>query len=236
MSFMDTLTEGTPSTVEQQTTTETAAATEEKPFLVVGDRVFKTQEDAIKHINSAQEHISKLENDWDNATTLIDRQSELLERSSRVDELVSAVKQNSSSQEEHTAPVDRGELIAEAINAFEQRQSERTVQEQRRSNWTNVSSTLNKLYGDKADEVVQKVIGEHGISMDRAVELAGDMPTIFLRMFDEGKSSTVKPNISSVNTEVVASQPAEGPRRSFMRMSSKDKARYIQAKLAEYND
>ena len=234
MSFMDSLTEGTPSTVKQEP--QAPVVNEESAFLQVGDRVFKTQEDAIKHINSAQEHIQKLEKDWENATSLIDRQSELLERSSRVDELVSAVKQNTSSQEENTTPVDKGEIIAEAINAFEQRQKEATVLQQRQENAARVQSTLNQLYGDKADEVVQKVIGEHGISMDDAVKMAGDMTAVFLKLFNEGHRSTAKAHTSSVNTEAVATRPAQAPHKSIMKMSSKERAAYIQSKLAEYNN
>ena len=195
-SFMEQVEGSQPQTTEgNQSPTDNQQ--QEKPFLQVGERVFKTPEDAIKHIDSAQQHIQKLEKDWESATALVERQDQLLEKAARVDELMSAVEQNSSRNTEGTTQLSKEEVIAEAITAFEQRQQVATIQEQQAQNWNTVTGTLTKLYGDKTDEVVQKVAGENDMTLEEAAELAKTKPKVFLKMFDSPSSMpTAKPNTS----------------------------------------
>lgn len=230
-SFMNPMVDGTPlpATTEQQA----QPVRQDDPFLQIGDRVFKTKEDAINHFNSAQSHISKLEKDWEDATTLIDRQSELLDRARRVEELASAIEQNSSTKAEPTPHLKKEDIIAEAMNAFEQRQKEATVQETKKANWNAVTETLSKMYGEKTDEVVQKVIGENGISLEEAVNMASSYPKVFLKMFGGTQTTTSpRPHTSSVSTAVAGTAGAP-PRKSILRMSTKEKAAEVQRRLAE---
>lgn len=209
-----------------------------QPFLKVGDRVFSTPEDAAKNIEHAQTHIDKLERDWEAATKLIERQEQLLERSSRVDDILNAVKdkEQASGDAESTAQLSEEDVINKAISAFEQRQTQQAMAQQQEENWNQVTSALTQTYGEKTDEVVQKVAADNGMSLEDAATMARTYPKVFLKMFDTSGNPNPKPNRSSVNTEAFANQPAQAPRKSIMKMSSKEAADYVQRKLAELED
>ena len=212
---------------------------EEQVFLRVGDRVFKTQEDAINHISSAQNHISKLENDFSAATGLIDRQQELLERSSKFDEVMDAVtnRNNSSGNAEETPKLSKEEVIADAVKAFEQRQTELTRAQQAEQNWNSVTGALTQAYGDKTDEVVQKVASENGLSIQEAAEMVKTHPKVFLKMFDvKANKPSAQPTRSSVNTEQVGVSQSQGPRKRFTNLSMKDRAARVHQMLQEFQE
>lgn len=214
--------------VEQQTN---------EPFLAVGDRVFSTKEDVANNIESAQTHIQKLEQDFENATKLIDRQSELLEKSRRVDDILDAVKkQEPSGDAESTTQLSEEDVINKALSAFEQRQIEQTMQQEAERNWNQVTSALTQAYGDKTDEVVQKVAADNGMTLEDAASMARSYPKVFLKMFDAGSKPNPKPNTSSVNTEAFANQPSRPPRKSIMNMSARERAQYVQQRLQEFDE
>lgn len=223
-----------PSTEENQFSQE--QDTNQDYFLKVGDRVFKSKEDVEKHIDHAQNHISKLESDFESATTLVDRQQQLLEKAHKVDELMDAVanRQNSSGNAEETPQLSKEEVIADAVKAFEQRQTELTRAQQAEQNWNTVTSTLTQAYGDKTDEVVQKVAGENGLTVEEAADMARRHPKVFLKMFDVKSSKpSAQPTRSTVNTESVGNYTSSAPRKSIMSMSNKQKAQRVQQMLQE---
>tara|TARA_R100000544_G_C2216677_1_gene54987 strand:- start:44 stop:775 length:732 start_codon:yes stop_codon:yes gene_type:complete len=222
-------------TEEQQFSQEPQNNTEDY-FLKVGDRVFKSKEDVENHIGHAQNHISKLESDFEAATSLVDRQQMLLEKARKVDDLMDAVanNQNSSGNAEETPQLSKEEVIADAVKAFEQRQTEQTQAQQAEQNWNEVTSTLTQAFGDKTNEVVQKVASENGLSVEDAASMARKHPKVFLKMFDvQATKPSAQPTRSSVNTEGFSERPAEQPRKSFMRMSAKEKASRVHQMLQE---
>lgn len=243
MSFLNQNT-GEPSHQEANTESQQAAQQftenqsnqEEQVFLKVGDRVFKSQEEAVRHISSAQEHISKLENDFASATSLVDRQAQLLEKAKNVDDVMEALaSKNSSGNAEGTPQLSKDEVIADAIRAFELKQKEQTRAQQMEQNWSTVTSTLSQMYGDKTDEVVQKVAGENGLSIEEAATMAKSHPKVFLKMFDNGTyRSAAKPNQGSVNSLSV-NTPARTEHRPLARMSMKERAAEVQRRLQELN-
>lgn len=212
---------------------------QEQPFLVVGDRVFKTKEDAIKNISSAQEHISKIETNYQQAINLIEKQENALEKSSKIEELMEALakrKEESSGKAEETPSLNKDDFIADALKAFDQLQNERKSVEVEQSNWNEVSSTLTKAYADKTDEVVRKVAAENDLSWEEAVRLAKRSPKVFLKMFNLSNKATATVNTSSVNTEVFGQQRSNKPHKPLMRMSNRERAEYVRQRLAEFKD
>lgn len=234
--------EGTQPSQEADTTSSPAQqdnatpnSQEQEVFLKVGDRVFKTQEDAINHITHAQNHISKLETDFASATSLVDKQAELLEKARKVDEVMEALaKRDSSGNGEETPGLSKDEVIADAIRAFEQRQQEARQQETVQKNWEEVTNTLTKAYGDKTDEVVQKVAAENGLSIEEAAQMAQRHPKVFLKMFDvKSQPATAKPNLSTVNAQYVASSPSQSEYRPLSKMSMKERAAEVERRIQE---
>lgn len=202
-------------------------------FLEVGDRKFKSQEDAVHHISSAQEHIQKLESDFEAATGLLDRQQQLLDKSRNIDDVMEAVaRRDSSGNAEDTPQLSKEEVVADAIKAFEQKQEQQTLEQRRQANWDQVTGTLTQSYGDKTDEVVQKVAGENGLSIQEASEMARTHPKVFLKMFDTTPRYSAQPSIGSVNTQNI-NQPAERPHKPLTRMSMKERASEVQRRLQE---
>jgi len=224
-----------PAAENNQPVEQQPAGVEEQPFLKVGDRTFKSQEDAIRHVSSAQDYIQKLESDFEAATSLVDRQQQLLDKSKNVDDVMKAIAQrDSSGNAEPTTQLSKDEVIADALRAFEQQQEMRTAAQQKSENAKLVHTALTQSYGDKVDEVVQKVAGENGLSMQEAEEMATRHPKIFLKMFDTNVRQTAKPTQGGVNTQAVYTPP-EQPYRSLKRMSMKERAAEVQRRLQELN-
>jgi hypothetical protein len=211
------------------------APNNEAPFFQVGDRSFKTREDLEHHIQSAQNHIKKLESDFENATKLISTQDQALSTSSRIEDLLNAVanKQSTSSTAEETPKFSKEDVIAEALQSFEQRQVELSKRQQEEQNYSIVAQTLTAAYGNKTNEVVQKVAGENGMTYQEAEEYARRYPKAFLKMFDTKNISDARPNFSSVNTNTFANTPSERPKKSIMQMTVRERAAEVQRRLAE---
>ena len=109
-------TENNEQQVEQQ-----QAGQEEQVFLKVGDRTFKSKEDAERHITSAQQYIQKLENDFESSTDLIAKQEELLHQQRNIDAILDKIaERDSSGNAEATPQLSKDEVIADALRAFEQ--------------------------------------------------------------------------------------------------------------------
>lgn len=223
-----------PETNSQQLT-EQQPVESNKPFFQVGERVFKTQEDLAKHIEHSQNHIKKLEEDFTAATALVDKQDSLLARSQKVDELLEAYKQNSSGKVEDTPSLDKEEVIAEALRAFEQNQKTKTIQQQYEKNYNEVATVLTQHYGERVDDVVRKVSADNGLTFEESMEMARKHPKVLLKMFDLSKKTDARPTSGSVNTMAMPSTPAQGQRKRIMDMSNKERAAYIQSRLRELN-
>lgn len=218
-----------------QQLTEQQPVESNKPFFQVGERVFKTQEDLAKHIEHSQNHIKKLEDDFTAATALVDKQDSLLARSQKVDELLEAYKQNSSGKVGDTPSLDKEEVIAEALRAFEQNQKTKTIQQQYEKNYSEVATVLTQHYGERVDDVVRKVSADNGLTFEESMEMARKHPKVLLKMFDLSKKTDARPTSGSVNTMAMPSTPAQGPRKRIMDMSNKERAAYIQSRLRELN-
>jgi hypothetical protein len=236
MSFLEQANGETQSTENNnQQAEQQQAGSEEQVFLKVGDRAFKTQEDAERHVTSAQEYISKLENDYKASTDLIAKQEELLRQQRNIDDVLNKLaERDSSGNAEATPQLSKDEVIADALRAFEQHQQQMTEAQQRQANANMVRDALVQSYGDKLDEVVQKVAGDNGLSIEDATEMATKHPKVFLKMFDAQPRNTAKPTQSSVNTQAFRA-PEEKPFRSIKRMGMKERAAEVQRRLQELN-
>lgn len=234
MSFLDEANGSTQAAQENQIVEQQQeAGTEEQVFLKVGERTFKTKEDAERHVSSAQEYIQKLENDFKASTDLISKQDELLKQQRNIDDIMNKIaERDSSGNAEATPQLSKDEVIADALRAFEQHQQQMTAAQQRQANAQLVRSTLEQSYGDKLDEVVQKVASDNGLSIEDATDMATKHPKVFLKMFDTTPRSTAKPTQSSVNTQSFTA-PTQEPYRPIMNMSMKERAALVQKRLQE---
>lgn len=212
----------------------------QQPFLTVGDRVFKTKEDAARHIEAAQNHIKTVESNYDQATTLAVKQDELLQKASKVEELMKAVAKRgeSSGEGEVTTSLSKEELIADAVKAFDQLQSQRTAKQVEEDNWNKVTSALTTVYAEKTNEVVRKVAEENGLSLEDAAQMARRHPQVFLKMFDTKTKTTATVNSSSVNTYGMNTESANNNKtlKPIMKMSIKERAEYVRRRLSELQE
>lgn len=236
MSFLDQA-NGSQQTTEnnEQQVEQQQAGQEEQVFLKVGERTFKTKEDAERHVTTAQQYIEKLENDFKSSTDLIAKQEELLQKQRNIDDIMEKIaERDSSGNAEATPQLSKDEVIADALRAFEQHQQQMTEAQKRQENARMVRETLEKSYGDKLDEVVQKVAGDNGLSLEEAADMATKHPKVFMKMFDAQPRTTAKPTHSSVNTQAFTA-PEEKPFRSIKRMGMKERAAEVQRRLQELN-
>ena len=83
---------------------------QDQPFLSVGERVFKTKDDVVKKIENADNHIKTVEKNYEEALSLVAKQEEMLNKSSRIEELMEALakRRESSGQAEETTSLNAG--------------------------------------------------------------------------------------------------------------------------------
>lgn len=146
-----------------------------------------TKADLLKKLEHSESFIDTLKKERDDDRKLIQQVNDKLSEQVELKEVIEEMKRQGQfgTKEEKGEAVEKGvdpDKIAESV--FDRINSQK-VQEQREVNWKDVTSNLNKQFGEKTNETVYHRAQENGLSVAEAAELARSKPKVFLRMFPE---------------------------------------------------
>ena len=85
---------------------------------------------------------------------------------------------------------------------IDQRLNEREHTATRTRNLTSAKEHLIKVFGNSAEEALEKQSREMGISKDKLLDIASDAPAIFKRLFPEDKPKTQDPTMGTRSSEI----------------------------------
>lgn len=167
--------------------------TEVENFVGNGKK-YSSVEDALKSVPHAQKHIQTLEQELSQA------REELAKRKT-TEQLLDEIK--SGFLPENTPQVvefDQDKLVQLVDQTLSLKEKQRLSQQ----NAVSVTNKFTEQYGEKAEEVYNRIAKENGISVQELNKLASTSPAVVLKLAGFTKSSTIptKSN-SSVNTEAL---------------------------------
>jgi hypothetical protein len=143
-----------------------------------GDNLSADQVAALQQRDQhAQVHITKIETE--NAAM----RTEMTALAAKVDQLgdVDSIMEKLN-RVEGNSNVDIADVIAKAQSGVLDTLSSDAAEKLQTDNFKSVSDTLTAQYGDKTDEMVQKVCSEHNMSLDSMVALAKANPKAALAL------------------------------------------------------
>ena len=192
--------------VEQQVAQQPQVQADQ-PFLVQGERVFKTPDEVTTKLESADLFIEQLKQE--NAQ-LRDK----VESSTKVDAVLDALKNQEPQQVTQQAPeVQTPSTSSESVEQMVQKALAQTrATEQAEANLANARQAFTGKYGEKAGEVYNRKIAELGMSDAVASNLAKTSPEAFKALFVGESTQTFNSSIASssgVNTTALSQQPKE---------------------------
>lgn len=152
-------------------------------YLKVGDREFKSKGDVEKHIQNAQTHIANLEGENHDKDTLLQRQTELLEQSKTLEDVMKQVASPSQAGTESATPApSKDELVRIATEAATTAIQKDRTEEQEKANW-NMSLRAAQEVFENPDAAIEKRAQELGHNLDWAVKTAKANPSVFNALF-----------------------------------------------------
>ena len=227
-----------------QAPTTPEPSNDDQPFLVVGDRVFKSAEDLANHVSHAQSHIQKLEEEAATKDQLIDSLDSKLRESKTAEDLLKSA--NAPKPTDTTSAITAEQLaaalaqakagaVSEAVEAIKS-ESLKSVEQ---ANLNNLMSKAQERYGDNFRNVISEKAAALDIKGDAIDNLAKQNPKIFERLLIETKEQPADTNLTGgdINTAAFQGQGNESkPSKSFMKMSHKERAEFMRSRLAELED
>lgn len=163
--------------------------------LVGEGKKYKTVEDATKSLPHQVKHISTLEEE--NA-----KMREELAKSKAAEDLLQEIRNSSTEQQKQTS---QGVEVNEAVlsEIIEKKLTQRTQKQLQDDNARSVVQAMSGAFGDKAEEVYNKVAQDTGFSVVQLNQLAATNPKAVLKLVGvDGVKSNSSPVIeSSVNTQ-----------------------------------
>ena len=162
----------------------------------VGDgKKYNSIEDALKSVPHAQKHIQTLESEL---ATLKEELTKRKTAEELLDELKSGIQQPENTTQ--SAGIDQDTIT----NLLNQTLENREKQAKAKSNADAVARKFVEKYGDKAEEVYNKIAQESGLNVQQLNNLAASSPNVVLKLSGlEGSSTPVGKSSSSVNTEAL---------------------------------
>ena len=162
----------------------------------VGDgKKYNSVEDALKSVPHAQKHIQTLESEL---ATLKEELTKRKTAEELLDELKSGIQQPENTTQSVGIDQDK---ITELLN---QTLENRDRQTKAKANADSVARKFVEKYGDKAEEVYNRVAQESGLNAQQLNSLAASSPNIVLKLSGlEGVSTPVGKPTSTVNTEAL---------------------------------
>lgn len=169
-----------------------------------GNQKYATIEDALKGLNSAQEHISRLEQE---NTTF----KQGVEKSTTLQDVLNAMKPQESEAAPTSAPtLDEG-TIAELLEKVVERRDTASAQ---KSNASKVANKFQEVHGEEAEAKYYAAAAEVGFSKMEINRLSASNPTAVLKLLGvTAETGTVKPALrSDVTAASFAGNETEKPK------------------------
>jgi chromosome segregation ATPase len=162
----------------------------------VGDgKKYNSVEDALKSVPHAQKHIQTLESEL---ATLKEELTKRKTAEELLDELKSGIQQPENTTQSVGIDQDK---ITELLN---QTLENREKQAKAKANADAVARKFVEKYGDKAEEVYNRVAQESGLNAQQLNSLAASSPNIVLKLSGlEGSATPVGKPTSTVNTQAL---------------------------------
>ena len=162
----------------------------------VGDgKKYNSVEDALNSVPHAQKHIQTLESEL---ATLKEELTKRKTAEELLDELKSGIQQPENTTQSVGIDQDK---ITELLN---QTLENREKQAKAKANADAVARKFVEKYGDKAEEVYNRVAQESGLNAQQLNSLAASSPNIVLKLSGlEGSATPVGKPTSTVNTQAL---------------------------------
>jgi hypothetical protein len=170
---------------------------------VVGEgKKYGTVEEALKSIQPAQEHISKIESENAALRAQVEELNTKVATGAQLDQVlqeISASKEPPAQQAPTVDPQAIDKVVDARLAAAEQVKLKQT-------NRSAVISELNSKFGSKAEEVYRKVAGDVGLTVAQLNALAESSPTAALAYFANAKGEEQRP-AGTVTTDSLNQDP-----------------------------
>lgn len=133
-----------------------------------------------KRLNDKDEFINKLKSETAEYRQSIDTLREELSKRPSLDEIMEHINQQTGS---NPTTIDPDDLINRAVEATENRMSQKQVQQKTQDNIKSVSDILNKAFqGEDLDQKVATIAAENDMTFDEVFELAARNPKAALKI------------------------------------------------------
>lgn len=196
--------------IESPSESPTPAASDQLLASIVNDEglpKYSSVEDALKALQSAQEHIKRIEGE--NADY-----REKVTKATTMEDILKALKPGEAAPAPAAiAPKNTEELDIESvvIKALEDREAKQVQQ----TNTQTVVTKIKELYGEKASEIFYQKAEALGIGKADINALAQKSPAAVFRLLGiEAKQST--PTVSGIRSEALTTQTSERPTHRAM--------------------
>jgi hypothetical protein len=245
MSFDNT---GDPQKSKQESGTfgEEDKGGDKKPYLVIDGREFATQEDVIKHISSAQEHISTLEGENRSYRETQEQLKKAADENISARELLEGIhKATTQPKAPETPALSKEEIAAEAAKLASQMVDEKLksdrVKEAEQANLSECLQSAEQALGEDYIQRVNEIGKAHNLSGAQIDNLAKTAPSVFKRLFLPEDKKGKGPSDGEYNTAAFNKVQEPEKRTSIMSVTdNKSRANLVQeriaAKLAEANN
>ncbi len=177
--------------------------------LVGEGKKYASVAEALKALEHAQTHISKIESENGELRTKV-------AGATSAEEVLRAVKElQEKGRTSGAEPVD-AEALAKLVNStLEQQLTAREQAQLAKANAAAVTKALAEKYGDKAEEVYKAKAAELGITVARLNQLASESPKAALAYFGTTSGTPAKTQ-GGVNPLAMPPAPTERPSKSIM--------------------
>jgi hypothetical protein len=205
---------------EGEATTSQEATVDDSLQQWVGEgKKYRTQEDALKSIPHAQQHIQSLEK------TLEELRSDLAQRET-AEEMLKKLKAGEGTGTTVQEPEDLATLV-------DQRLSAREEQKQIESNLTKADQLWRERFGEKAGQEYQTRLAELGLSNDEAMGVARKSPAAFMKLMGAEPTGTSSGTFrGTVNPESnVSSKPEHGTYEYWQNFRRENPSQYYSPKI-----
>jgi hypothetical protein len=196
-----------------------------------GKQKYATAEDLVKGFSSAQEHISRLEQE----NTSFKQE---VEKSTTLQDVLEAMKPKSEGEPAPAANLDEGVLAQLLEKVVDRNMESRDTATAQKTNASTVASKFRELHGEQAEAKYYEAAASIGMSKSDINTLAASNPTaVFAMLGVDAKQEAPKVNLNgSVSPAEFQQKPSEMPKFDPMKPavnSTLDKWRKVAAATNE---
>lgn len=189
---------------------------------------------AIEALKHSQDYIPQLKTENEKLKTDLEEVKEKLAKAAAMEEVLKKFTespQDTATQEEPESPPQASGLDEQTLSAtLEKLLDQRTAEQSKAANQSQVKDALSKKFGDKALEAFKAKAEEVGLSQDALEQLSAESPTAVLALFNVQNASSPAPTAGTY-TPPRGTPPSEAlapPEKSLLTgAKSKDQIDYL---------